>query len=366
MSHTNPALVIDNGSSMMKAGFSADNAPKKVFPTIIGRFNHPETENNKCLIGDEAQLNREVVNLNYPIKKCIITDFDDMTDIWHHTFSKELKISPEERSILLTYSRKGKKERERMTKIMFETFEFRNMYINEETVLSLYASGRIRGAVVNSGYEVTRVASIYDGYSLPICNLKLNFGGKQMTDYLNKNLIKKPCFNNMQLVRDMKENNCFVSQDFEADKLISETTTFHEKKYELPDGSLIKLNQDRFKSTEALFQSKLFGINDYSIQDLLLRSIRTCDIDIRHEIFNNIVMSGGTSLLKGFFKRLRKETKSNLSSNAKIRIICPPERRYSAWLGGSISSSLSTFQQLYVTKQEYEESGPSIVHRKCY
>ena len=68
----------------------------------------------------------------------------------------------------------------------------------------------------------------------------------------------------------------------------------------------------------------------------------------------------------GLSDRMQKEITALAPSSTKVKIIAPPERKYSVWIGGSILASLSTFQQMWISKQEYDESGPSIVHRKCF
>jgi actin len=111
-------------------------------------------------------------------------------------------------------------------------------------------------------------------------------------------------------------------------------------------------------------------------------SIMKCDIDIRRDLYGNIVMSGGTTMFPGIADRMSKEMAAFAPSNMRVmlhsvtlllitlthslcqvKIVAPPERKYSVWIGGSILASLSTFQNLWCTKQEYDESGPAIVHR---
>jgi len=74
----------------------------------------------------------------------------------------------------------------------------------------------------------------------------------------------------------------------------------------------------------------------------------------------------GTTFLSGFIDRMQKEMEALVPSGKKIRIVAPPERKFAVWIGGSILSSLSTFQRMWISKQDYDESGPSIVHRKCF
>jgi actin len=91
-----------------------------------------------------------------------------------------------------------------------------------------------------------------------------------------------------------------------------------------------------------------------------------CDVDVRKDLYGNIVLSGGTTMFTGIAERLSKEIVNLAPSTMKVKIIAPPERKYSVWIGGSILSSLSTFQQMWISKEEYDESGPAIVHRKCF
>merc|ERR1719225_2019283 len=139
-----------------------------------------------------------------------------------------------------------------------------------------------------------------------------------------------------------------------------------EKTYEMPDGQTITIGDQRFRCPEALFQPSLLGKEDAGIDETTYNSIMKCDVDIRKDLYANIVLSGGTTMYPGIADRMKKEITALAPSTMKIKIIAPPERKYSVWIGGSILASLSTFQQMWISKQEYEECGPSIVHRKCF
>merc|ERR1712201_68988 len=138
-----------------------------------------------------------------------------------------------------------------------------------------------------------------------------------------------------------------------------------EKTYELPDGNIITVGSERFRCPEVLFQPSFVGKEASGIHDTTFQSIMKCDVDIRRDLYSNVVLSGGTTMFPGIADRVKKELTALAQSTMTIKIVAPPERKYSVWIGGSILASLSTFEEMWVTKEEYDDSGPSIVHRKC-
>ena len=155
-------VVIDNGSQMIKAGFARDHAPRVVFPSIVGRPRQVGVmvgmHQRGSYVGEESQCKCGILTLDYPIEHGVVTNWDDMERIWHHTFYHELRVAPEECTVLQTeVPLNPKANKEKLTQIMFETFNIPFLHQSITPLLSLYASGRTTGLVIDSGGGVSHI-----------------------------------------------------------------------------------------------------------------------------------------------------------------------------------------------------------------
>ena len=295
MSDEQQTCVIDNGSGVVKAGFSGEDAPRAIFPSIVGRPKNPGViigvEAKDEYIGDEAQQKRGVLKISYPIEHGIVKDWDDMEKIWNHTFYVELRVSPDEHPVLLTEAPLNPKvNREKMTQIMFETFNVPHLYVAIQAVLSLYSAGRTTGIVCDSGDGVTHTVPIYEGFAIPHAVSRIQLAGRDLTKFMAK-LLTERGYNfvstaELEIVRDIKEKCCFVAVDYEASMKQAQDSSSLEKTYELPNGKVISIGNARFRCPEYLFKPlEMNGREFDSIQDLTYKSIQECDVDVRRDLY---------------------------------------------------------------------------------
>merc|ERR1712031_16404 len=299
-----PAVIMDNGTGMMKCGLSGEDAPKVTFASCVG---YPKQKamlqgsNKEYYVGEEAQQKRGILLLKYPLEHGVIQNWDDMEKIWKHTFDNELRIvlgaedEAEEgvSGVLLTEAPMNPKEnRERMTQIMFETFSARRFYVAIQAVLSLYASGRTTGVVVDCGDGVSHTVPIYEGYPMPHAIQRIDLAGRDLTDYICK-ILQESTINlhtsaERESAKKIKEDLCYVSENFseEVDNFAGK-----EKQFELPDMSVVTVHNQIIRCPELMFKPSMDGKEMMGLHELAKKTVDDCDLDVRKDLLMNIVMS---------------------------------------------------------------------------
>ena len=293
-----------------------------------------------------------------------------MEKLWNHIFLKELRVDSAEQPVLLTESAMNlKANREKMIEIMFETFNVPAFYVSNSASLSLYSYGRFTGIVLESGDGISQIVPMYEGFSIQRAIKRLNLAGSDLTSWMKKLIDKKDNIKN-EFVRNIKEKKTYVALDYEYElEKVKSPRYLKEIKvdYKIPVllGDTITLGKERFQCPELLFKPSMFNIESESIDRATYQSIINCDADIRKDLYSSIVLSGGNTMFDGIDNRIEKEITALAPSSMKIKVMASPERNYAAWIGGSIFASLSTFPQVVITHEEYNEAGPRIVHYKC-
>ena len=367
--------VIDNGSGYMKAGFSGEEAPKVMFPTMVGKTKvegiYVGDEKKESIIGSEAEKKFGILNISYPIQGGIIVNWDEMERIWANTFYGELKISPEEHNLLLSESPFiTRKDREKMLEMMFETFNCASTYLVAQSVLAAYSVGKSTGISIDCGHTSLNFAPIYEGFLQRHCVQHIPIAGKDINDILINLLIKNGQVIDSKMQKQSiikaKESFCFLRYDNEDE--IEKKKEEETKEWELPDKKKITISKERYQATEVIFDPKQFGYDYPNFQELFKKTVKGIDSDLREIMLANIIFNGGTTLIKGFKNRVTQEIEqAGQDYEFKKKVHTYPEAQFMAWIGGSILTSLTNFENLWITKAEYKEEGKAtIVHKKCF
>ncbi|XP_063298721.1 uncharacterized protein LOC134586809 [Pelobates fuscus] len=367
------AVVIENGSGIIKIGYSGEDRPRFVYSNMVGRPKYLPiivgAGQRDYYIGEEAQVRRGILSLNYPVDQGVVTSWDDMELIWRYGYSNNLDINACDRPVLVSeVPLNPRVNREKMMTVLFEGLRVPATYVSIQAVLALYSSGKVTGCVVDIGDGVTHTVPIYEGYCLQHAVLRLDLAGKDLTNYLmrilNESGISFISTSEREIVNNMKERLCYVAVDIECERLKSKKDL--EKEYKLPDGKIVTIHKERYKCPETLFRPARIGMDSPGIDRMCFNSIMKCDIDLRSTLCSNVLMSGGSSMFPGIGERMTKELARLIPPESPLSVETSHEPLLAAWMGGSILSSLSAFQQLWITRAEYMEVGPNIVHRKCF
>ena len=368
------ALVIDNGSGLMKAGLAGEDRPSLVFPSYVGRPKHrrilPGNHHDPdCYIGMDAEQSRGLLKLKYPMVHGVVENWTDMENIWRYIYTK-LGVQTQDHPVLLTEPPLNPfSHREKAAEILFETFSVPGVFLSVQAVLSLYASAATTGAVLDCGDGVTHCVPIYDGFALSHAVSRIDLAGRDVTEHLML-LLRRAGYPfhtsaEFEMVRQIKEKNCYVAaiynkeEQFQEDQSKNLTTN-----YLLPDGRAISISAEKYRASEILFYPDKVGLECPGIVDVLIQSIQKADLDLRRTLYNSVYLAGGTSMMPGFPERLMSDMRRLSPKEMKIKITAPPDRKMSCWLGGSILSSLAAFKNMWIKKQEYEEEGKRILHTR--
>ncbi|OBT50358.1 actin-like protein [Pseudogymnoascus sp. 24MN13] len=371
----NAPIVLDNGSGTIRAGFAGEDLPKCFFPSFVGRPKHLRVLagalEGDVFIGTRAQELRGLLKIRYPLEHGIVTDWDDMVKIWEWVYGDGLKTLSEDHPVLLTEPPLNpRSNRDTAAQILFETFNVPALHTSIQAVLSLYASGRTTGVVLDAGDGVSHAVPVYEGFAMPSAIRRIDVAGRDVTEHMQMLLRKGGhVFHTSaekEVVRLIKEKLSYVSLDPKDEERgwgVRKTTDNMMVDYVLPDGNKLKVGAERFRAPEILFNPEIIGLEYPGVHQIVVDSINRTDLDLRKSLFGNIVLSGGTTMTKGFGDRLLHEPQRLAVKDMRIKIFAPPERKYSTWIGGSILAGLSTFRKMWVSINDWHEN-PDIIHTK--
>jgi len=423
------ALVIDNGSATIKAGMAGTEQPSVIIPTCIGIPKHRQViigqqqRKDKFFFGSQdSEKDRDgswgLCKLIYPCKNGVISgsqNMEHMRSLWDHLYKDKIDLPRQDHPVLLTEAVNNPiRNRVETAKIFFEQFSVPALYFAPPPVLSLYASARLTGCVLDVGHGLSSVVPVCEGFAIPHAIQRIDLGGDEITKYFAHLLRESGCKLNrtsseLEIVRKIKEEECelrvgapsaiggigamtnarsmgrgtgggddaknnadyqYINDDLSlgdgATGVMGAASTGNAPKYELPDGTVLSIGSARWRAPEILFKPSLIGAEYGGIQDCIFDCINKCDLDLRRNLYKEIVLTGGTTQTKNFGRRLVTELQDKVAKKAKIKVYAPMNRNFIAWIGGSLLATLVGFRPMWVTKADHDECGASILFRKSF
>eukprot|EP00924_Labyrinthula_sp_SR-Ha-C_P015462 snap_masked-scaffold_4-processed-gene-0.25-mRNA-1 protein AED:0.01 eAED:0.01 QI:0/0/0/1/1/1/2/0/371 len=360
-------VVVDLGSGQLKVAADNDSVKLRTFPPLIATKNCKEDLSEKLeLFGDEISDQCENLRLKYAIKRGMVTNWDLMERIFYYTFYSKLEIDPSDTLLLLTETiLNPKKNRERLCKMIFEVFDFAGFFLTLDCVLPFFIYHWDTGLVVDSGHGVTTIVPVYQNFLIPHAAVSVSLAGEDITDFLSTLLIKKgynfTTSSGSLIVEKIKQELCFVSSNYERD---IKTVKPEGEEFVLTNGRKITLGKAMFQAPELIFQPVLDKRDIPPLHLLLFRSILNCDIDVRKDLFQNILLVGGNTLFSGFQKRLQNELQKLAPKKVSVKVVAPEDRKESICKSAAYVAAQPFLEQYWVLKEEYEYFGPSVINKK--
>ncbi|KAM4874800.1 actin-like protein 9 [Thomomys bottae] len=367
----NGAVVIDTGSSTCKVGFAGHPKPTYTVATIMGCQPKKQSTTGQTeletFIGEVARLNPEL-RLVQPIRSGIVVDWEAAELIWRHVLEHDLQVSPKDHPLLFSdppFS--PATNREKLVEVAFESLQSPRMYVASQSVLSVYAHGKISGLVVDTGHGVSYTVPVFQGYNLPNAIERLDLAGNHLTAFLAEMLLGSGFHlrqQDLDTVENIKHQYCYVASDFKKQR---ESDQDCKKSLKLPDGRTVTLGKELFQCPELLFHPpEIPGLSPVGLPCMARQSLLKVPQDLREDIARHVLLCGGSSLFAGFENRFRAELLQAMPPEQQVVVLAQPNRNFSVWIGGSILASLRSFQSCWILREQYEEQGPHIVYRKCY
>lgn len=372
------AIIVDNGSSLLKAGFGGEDAPRSAEPNVVGRTRHPGVNptilSNRLDVfaGCDAIEHEGLLSLSYPVQRGLVADWEMLESSLHYQLLRSLNVSCEEHPMLITECPDNPRvDREKLAHLLFESFNIPALCVGNTSALALYATGRTTGIVIDSGASKTHIGPVWEGYCYQHFLQRIDFGGDGVTQQLAKQLRKEgypfstPA--DYRQAERIKSELCYLASNAEKELAYCKESRSLERMFSLPDGQEIYLNANRFMIPEVLFSPTALEcpVPTRGWHEIVQSCIEQCDPAVRSEMYGNVILAGGNTLFPRLDERVQKEMSLLAPKGTVAKCVAFPNRQYGSWVGASIVASMNTFPCMWVSKSEYDDYGASIIHRKC-
>ncbi|CAG9794352.1 unnamed protein product [Diatraea saccharalis] len=384
--------ILDNGAYTAKVGFSSTEP--KIVPNCIMKA---KSERRRPFVGSQIDECRDASGLFYilPFQKGFLINWDTQKTVWDYMFSKECcPVNFNDTPLIITEPLFNFASiQEAMTEIFFEEYECQSLLRINATDLAEYNYRKIHNnqctVVVDSGYSFTYIVPYINGKKYREGIRRIDVGGKVLTNHL-KEILSYRQLNVMDetfVINQVKEDSCFVSQDFMNDMEIAKkkgSANTCIKDYILPDYTTIRrgylrdivkpnedleqqtlrLNNERFSIPELLFHPSDVGIPQMGIPEAIMHSINSCPEENMESLLENIVLYGGNAMFPGFRDRVFNEVRSLALDHFDVNVYLPDKPITYAWEGGKHIFRDPDFYSFCMTKEEYEEEGKALAFER--
>ncbi|EFC48282.1 hypothetical protein NAEGRDRAFT_46504 [Naegleria gruberi] len=370
-----PVACVDMGSLNIRVGWAGDDSPQITTRSLIGYPKYKPamfaSGQKYSYIGDEAISKRGVLSYRPVMHHGENVDWDHMEMLWTYLFENELRVGMKDLSIVSADAVLGcHSRREKTAQILFENFNVREWYCGLAPVMALYGTATPSGLSVCIGDGVTQLIPIVGGSVVLESAKRINFGGRNITKYLNELVISRGYYfenssTEQDIIRDVKEKFSYTTMDYwsACQQVVQYGSKV--KEYLLPDGNVLSFGKELFQCNEAWFDPTLVQKEYPGIHQMIYNCVESMDIDNKREMYENIVLSGAATLTEGFCQRLQYEVQQLIPESVTCRVVAGNERHNNVWLGCSVLGSMTNYLYgMTMKSEEYDENGPSWVHRK--
>ncbi|KAI8387572.1 Actins and actin-related proteins signature [Nakaseomyces glabratus] len=351
------------------------------------------TEDLDFYIGNEAlaAAQGQSYSLSYPIRHGQVENWDHMERFWENSIFKYLRTEPEDHFFLLTEPPLNPPEnREQVAEIFFESFNCAGLYIAVQAVLALAASWTspkvtdrsLTGTVIDSGDGVTHVIPVAEGYVIGSAIKNIPIAGRDITLFIQQLLRERgEQDTSLKTAERIKQEYCYVCPDIvkefnKFDRDASKFAQFVVESQEKTRKKIVDVGYERFLAPEIFFNPEIASSDFLTpLPTVVDETIQACPIDVRKGLYNNIVLSGGSTMFKDFGRRLQRDMKSIVnnriaqsealsgtkSTGVDVQVNSHRKQRNAVWFGGSLLAQTAEFKSYCHTKKDYDEYGPEIV-----
>jgi actin-related protein 2 len=387
MEKTN-TLVCDIGGGSIKVGVAGKLSPDKIIPCLVGypRSLRKTVESEpEILVGHDVLKKGKYQKVEYRYAFDAtghVQDWKSLEMVLKRAL-RDLCIPDYSRCKILITRPFGMMEEDlkMLVDIFFVDLHFSAVTMHEQAALVLYTQGVETGIVVDIGESTANIVPVYKGHAIPKLNRSLPVGGRLISSYLLKLLRLKGFQLNdeedLEIGRQIKEKACYVAMDPEVDEQLAAGTAVLNELFKLPDGSVVSVGRERFGAVEALFKPDLCNSESPGLSNMIFKMIKEADIDCRADLYRNVILSGGTSVLPGIQNRLERDLnlrykndildgKQSRSLGWKPNVRLPSSRRYLVFEGAALFADyISNDERHWISRKEYLRHGIQRVVDKC-